>query len=269
MKGQLDMNIQLLSVSNAGAAPDRRPSLRFYGFWLSQMGFVPGALVKAIPEPGGMEFTLHNEYIFSYSELDSLARKHGGKLIQVSYPDARKILGPALAASGRFVHHAGFDIGDALIARYDYGLIQVRKIPDTVKIILMTSVKNQDTGKPGQKAKLAGDWLSEFGFMPKTLVTTLSEPGRITLQPQEKIIKKSDDLRLIWPNPTRLLLVRETFHRDKQLPFITIPDYSLDKAGFAFGDVLLASCENSLITLQKLDFEKLGFLHRRGVHDEC
>jgi len=40
---------------------------------------------------------------------------------------------------------------------------------------------------------------------------------------------------------------------------VSVPDYCLDEAGFTFGDVLFASSEKDLITLHKLDFEKLGF----------
>ena len=253
------MNLQLLNVTNAGSEPDRRPGLRFYGHWLSEIGFVPGALVRVIPEPGGMKFTLHNEYIISYSELNSLARKHGGKLIQVSYPNAKKMSGPSLRANGRHLRLAGLDIGDEIIIQYDYGFIQARKLPDRATVVLTAKVKNQDTGKPGTKAKLSGNWLPKFGFMPKTLVTTLSEPGQITLQPYDVTAKKRNDFRSVWPSPTKLVLVRETLDRGKLLTNITVPDYCLDEAGFTFGDVLFASSEKDLITLHKLDFEKLGF----------
>ena len=203
------------------------------------MGFVPGTLVKAIPVPRGVEFTLHNEYILSYSELDVSTRKKGGKLIRVPYTNI-----PSLPAGGRYLYNAGLGIGDALIARYDYGLVRARKLPATAQTILRVRMKNRQTGKPSPKALLTGDWLPKFGFTPETSLTSISEPGRITFL----ALQNSKELQ-----------VRETLdnRNGKLYPYITVPGYCLKKAGFIFGDVLLVSCKPGHITLQKLDFEAL------------
>jgi len=51
------------------------------------MGFVPGALVQALPEPSGMVFNLCDENICKYSELVSDTKEKGGKLMSVSRAD--------------------------------------------------------------------------------------------------------------------------------------------------------------------------------------
>ena len=247
------MNIHLINVTNAGTASYQRPNLRFYGQWLPQMGFVPGKLVKSIPAPGAIEFTLINEYISSYSELDASTRKRGGKLMRVPYTDI-----PSLLAGGRYLYNAGMNIGDALIARYGYGLIQARKLPHTAITIVRIRARNLPSGKSNPRVLFTGDWLSESGFMPKTLLIAISEPGRITFQPRDGI-RKCSDLRIAYQSRMEMIQVRETSGHGKPYSYITVPVSCLRKAGFTFGDELLVSCEHDVITLQRLDFEALGF----------
>ena len=178
------MNIHLINVTNTGTATKACPCLHFYGQWLPQMGFLPDMLVKAVPGPGGMDFVLHDGYITSFRELDSSARKQGGRLIKVF--DTDKSNSTSLAIKGRYINNAGLDIGDALIARYNYGLIQARKLPATAKAVLRISVRGQP-GRPRPKAQLAGDWLPGSGFTPNTPVVAISEPGRVTFEIVERL----------------------------------------------------------------------------------
>jgi len=243
------MSIYLLNVINAGTDSAPSPSLCFRGKWLPKMGFISGALVKAIPKPGGMEFILRDEYIFSYSELVASVRRQGGKLLNVCCNK------PVLETSGSYLHSAGIYCGDALIARYDYGLIQARKLPEMAKTVIVTSVKNQDTGKPDPKVWLIGDWLPDFGFTPEMPVAAISEPGQISFG----IIERCGDLCLSSQNTMKLIQVHKTRDWGKGYPYMRAPNSCLDKAGFIIGDVLLVSCEYGIITLRKLDFEGLGF----------
>jgi hypothetical protein len=245
------MNIYLLNVINAetNSNPSPSPSLCFNGQWLSKIGFVPGALVKAIPKLGGMEFILCDEYISSYSELVASTRKQGGKLLQVCCNR------PALETNGQLLHNAGINCGDALIARYDYGLIQARKLPAMAKVIIVTSVKNQDTGNLDPKVWLVGNWLSEFGFAPEIPVVSISEPGKISFG----IIEKYSDLCFSSQSKMKLIQVHKTRDWGKRYPYMRAPNSCLNNAGFTIGDVLFAYCEHGIITLRKLDFEGLGF----------
>jgi len=122
------MNTRLLTVTNKGPASRPRPCICFCGKWFSETGFFPGALVEAIPEPEGMIFALCDEIIGSYSELEATVRELGGKLIQVSYTYGKQRPYPHLTISGQHLQNAGLDFGDALIAFYAPGFIQVRKL---------------------------------------------------------------------------------------------------------------------------------------------
>ena len=256
------MNIHLLNVTNTGKVSGnlRPPNIYIYGQWLHEMGFTAGALVQAVPESGGMAFILCDESIFRYSELDASTKEQGGKLIQAYYTDAKRMQCPALTMSGQYLHNAGFNPGDALIAHYDYGIIRVRKLPNTVKIVLVSSVKEQRSGKPSPKLQLTGNWLSELGFTPNALATVLSVPGHITFQLRDGSIEEYCDLvRYARQHKMKLSQVRELATKGKIYPYIMVSGSCLDKAGFVTGDELLASYEYGLITVRRLNLEALGF----------
>ena len=46
-------NIVFLTVTPRGGPPDNLPRVACAGAWLPAMGFTTGALVQALPEPGG------------------------------------------------------------------------------------------------------------------------------------------------------------------------------------------------------------------------
>ena len=124
------MNIHLLTVTNKGRASRPCPGICFRGKWLSETGFISGALVQAVAGPGRMTFTLCDEIIGSYSELEATVRELGGKLIRVSYTYGKKDPYPYLAISGQYLKDAGLNFGDHLIAYYSPGFIQIRKPPN-------------------------------------------------------------------------------------------------------------------------------------------
>ena len=254
------MNLHLLSVTNTAYAKGRRPGIYFYAEWLPDMGFIPGALVQALPEPGEIVFNLCDENIRRYSELDAQTRAKGGKLIQVFSSSEKYKQIPTLFAGGQFVHAAGLTFGDSLIAKYTYGHIRVRKLPGRSKVIYMTDMKNQYTGKPIPKVRLTGEWLPMFGFVPDSLVTVLSEPGIITFALWDEGIEKYRDLvRYAQQNKMKIIQVREHPGRGKLYPYIMTTGSCVEKAGFARGDALIASCEQGIIKLQKLNIVELGF----------
>ena len=242
------MNTYLLNVLNAGTSSHPCPSLCFKGRWLHQIGFVSGALVKAIPMQGGMEFILHGEYIPPYSGLVASTREQGRNLIQVCCNS------PVLETSGTYLRNAGINCGDALIARYGYGIIRARKLPAMAKAVIVTSSKGQGAGIPTPKLWLAGNWLPEFGFTPKTAVAAISWPGQISYE----IVERLSDLCFSSQYKVKLIQVNETGWGGRD-PYIRAPGPCLAKAGFTIGDTLFASCRHGLITLQRLDFEALGF----------
>jgi hypothetical protein len=221
------------------------------------MGFIPGALVQAIPEIGGVNFTLCDENIKRYSELDAFTKEKGGKLIQSHCAVIKGKHTPVLFISGQVIYNAGLSFKVPVIARYEYGLIQVRKLPDTIKIIYMTTVTDKRTGKTMPKIRLTGEWLPGFGFAPDTLLTAAIDSGSITFKLHDENIGKYGELvRYSRKNKLKLLQVRQSPSRGKMFPYIMITGSFLDKSGFLIGDTLVANCEHGFIKLLKLEDEK-------------
>ena len=118
------MNIYMLSVLCSGMGDYSSPIIVFCPPWLPDMGFTPGALVQVLPEIGGMSFALCDENIQKYSELLLSTEGKQGTLITVDHCRT----GVRLEIEGRYIRNAGLNIGDSLIALYEYGLIRVRKL---------------------------------------------------------------------------------------------------------------------------------------------
>ena len=255
------MNLHLLNVTNtASAGSGRRPGFYFYAGWLPDMGFIPGALVQVLPEPGEMIFNLCDENIQRYSELDAQTKALGGKLIQVYNASEKYNQSPTLLASGQFLHDAGLTFGDALIAQYTHGHIRVRKLAETSKVIYVTSKKDERTDKRIPKIQLTGEWLPLFGFVPDSLATVSSEPGAITFQLwNESAEKYSALVRFVRQNQMKIIQVKEFAGQRKLYPRIMATGSHIDKAGFALHEPLIASCEQGIIKLQRLNLTDLGF----------
>jgi len=251
------MNIHLLSVVNAGTRC-QRPSIAFYADWLPDMGFTPGALAAAAPCPGGMLFSLCDENIKRYSELDAATKEKGGRLIQARH--ATGLPGPALAISGEVVTNAGLVIGDALIAFYEYGLIRVRKNTGGVRAMHVTSRKDKLTGLPVPMLCFTGGQLPEFGFVRDALVTAAITCGCITFELRDEGIDKYSDLvRFTRQNRMKLLQVRQKPARGNMTPYIALTGSCLTEAGFAIGDGVLAVFTQGRIKVQNAGVTDMAF----------
>ena len=256
----MSTNIYITSVVNGRAGCTH--SLRFRGQWLPEMGFTPGALVQAIPELGGMTFTLCNENIQSYSALNSNTLERNGKLLQVSYSGDWRNPCPILMTSGGILKSAGLDLGDQLITIYSPGFFRVRKLPPMTKVIHVIRVQYRPTTKPQARIQITGDFLTELGFMPESLVAVASSPGSIsfTLHSNDDGIESYSELvRHARKNDLKLIHVRESPVNRKLKTNITITGFLVDKAGFIFDDAIIAACEPGFIKLQRLDAKALGF----------
>ena len=121
------MNIYPLSVMGTGRGAYSSPAIFFHPPWLPDMGFIPGALVQVLPETEGMFFVLCDENIRKYSQLLQTTEEKRGTLITVSCCCGT---GASLEIEGQYILNAGLDAGDHLIARYEYGLIRVRKLSE-------------------------------------------------------------------------------------------------------------------------------------------
>jgi len=233
----MSINIKLLSVSN-GAKSNIRICL--YGQWLPDMGFIPGALVRAVPEPGGVTFTLCG---------GSFPQNHGGKFIQVPSTNGRKVKCPVLATTGKYLCETGLSHGEPLIASYSPGFIRIRRCPVMAKAVIMTD----------NHIRLVGSWLAESGFHPDTVALASPGPGRIVVNRHGEALAAPPDyaglVRFARQNKMKIV----QFSHYGKAPCVSISGLCVDKAGFSPGDALIAHYGHDQIVIQKLDFAELGF----------
>jgi len=233
----MSINIKQLTVAN-GANSNIRICL--YGKWLPNMGFIPGALVMADPEPGGVTFTLCD---------GPFPQDRGGKFIRVPSANGRKVKCPVLATTGKYLCETGLNHGDPLIARYSPGSIRIRRFPVGAKAVIMTD----------NRIRLAGSWLAESGFHPDTVALTSPGPGRIVVKRHGAALAAIPDyaglVRFARQNKMKII----QFSHDGKAPCVSISGSCVDKAGFTSGDALIAHYGHDQIVIQKLDFAELGF----------
>jgi len=253
-------DFNLLTVTNTASRGVRCPGIFFLTERLADAGFISGALVQALPEPDGMAFNLCDDNIRRYSELDADTKEKGGKLIQVHHTKVRQREGPSLAVSGQILSRAGLAFGDTLIVRYGYGIVRLKKLPGTIKVIHVKSKTDSRTGKPILQLGLCGEWLSGLGFTPDALFTAYSEKGCVNFKLCDEGIERYSELvRFARQTGMKLLQVRTAPMRGKRFPRIEISGSCLDDAGVCIGEPLLTFCEFGLITLRKASFTDIGY----------
>jgi len=235
--------IYLTSVTRKNKSTNS-PKLTFFAEWLVHMGFVPGALVQFLPEPGGLSLILC-EYVPKYSELFHSTKEKGGTLIHANLNRQKGYA--CFSIEGAALNSTGLCFGDALLARYEPGFIRLRKLPaGNVKVVT---------------AKLFGQWLEEIGFLAEAVFTVDAQahPGLITCQLQENGLERSLELvRHARKNKLALLQVPAILPKNCY-PMFEIPPACLERAGLAGDEYFLALYEHGRIQLQKLDFVGLGF----------
>ena len=254
--------IQLLTVGRCGPSP----RIVFCGPWLTESGFVPGALVQALPEPGGMVFNLFDDNIISYSGLFNATKEMGGHLLHVSLPDRKNYREPTFSTRGQYLSRCGLSPGDMLIAKYGFGVIRVRKTDlrkpgfDDVAIVTTTSIRRGGALIP--QVRLSGGWLSGAGFTIHSVATAAAAPGVITLTLQETgACGYSALMKYVRGNGMKIVQAAKEHHNrgDTPTPCIVMTGSLLDTAGFCRGDMLAAAYGYGVIKLQKPDVDKLGF----------
>ena len=235
------MNTQIFSVRLSGTIIQRRPLISFRGKWLPEMGFVPGAPIKVMAVPGGIDFSLCGDETVE-------------KIIHVISSDGKGCQTPKLAVSGEHIYSYGLALGDTLAARHEYGKIQVRKLPVTAsnKYIIISSVK--DTNDLCPRVFFSGTWLTELGFVQDALATISSEPGIMTFKLQDNDVEYRALVKYARKNRMQLLQVKKMSD-----PAIEVEGMCVEKSGFEVDDICSVHYEHGLIRLEKLDAEQLGF----------
>ena len=103
--------------------------LQLSGGWLSDIGFMPDAVVTVSLTHGNIILSLWKGDTMEYSEIVKFARKHKYQLIQVRKNQHIT----TLDISGYLLDSAGFIEGDISGIRYEYGIIRLFK-PDLKKL---------------------------------------------------------------------------------------------------------------------------------------
>jgi len=236
-------NLHLTKITRATSKTSVTPRIAFNADWLREMGFVHDALAQYLPERGGCSFILLNENIDKDNAL-CVAEENRGTLVRVR--THRNL--PQIVISGFYVTRAELTHGDILLARYEHGLIRMRKVPGgAVKVVT---------------AHLVGKWLEELGFVPDECFTIAIEPGSIVLRLWENGRERVSELvKFVRANKLKLLQVQKMRNGALKTnsPCIDLPPSCLEKAGFPADCAFLAVYEYGLIQLQKLDFDALGF----------
>lgn len=253
------MNIRTATVQRSGRAADSRPRIQFMGNWLTETGFVNGALVQALPEPGGLVFKLFNENIASYSDLYCSTKERGGSLGRIYISDTKSVKGPVFVTTGKHISRAGLRFGDSLAVKYEYGLIRARRLEKNVRLINVSKARDHKTGVFRPWAFIWGDWLNDIGFTPDTLMTVASEPGCITFTAQRAPIIYSEIVRHARKNKMQLLQVSYKTGQLTNATVISMRGSRLERAGFGMDDIFYVTYEYGVIKLQKLDPALISF----------
>lgn len=237
------MNYHLLSVQRTGVSENAYPKIQISGEWLTEMGFVAGSLVQAFPEPDGFVFKLFNE---------NTEKEQDGSYIKV-FDNGDD--GTFFVTTGKYIYSTGLKMGDALVAKYEYGCVRVRKVSGNVRLIPVAKITNANTGESKPYVLMSGAWLNKIGFTPDTLVTMAAEPNRITLTAHDKEIIYRDIARHARLNKMRLFQIQTK----GKYPLIKVTSSVVERSGFGLGDIFAAEYEHGSIRLQKFDPQRFGF----------
>jgi hypothetical protein len=218
------------------------------------MGFINGALIQVLPYLGETVFNLCDENV-RYSDLFNATKEMGGTLIRAYSAYDLKCKCPGFMATGKYLNKCGFEFGDELIARFEYGRVRVRKVSGNVRLIHVGRSIKEHTGEAIPAVLLTGAWLSDIGFEPGTPVAVAPGSDCITLTARHKSGGYIEDVKFARQN--KMQLIQVVAH--KGAPRIRIKGLCAYRAGFTLGDIFAASYEYGLIKLQKFDPQRFGF----------
>jgi len=228
--------------------------MQIVGDWLPELGFDSGVLVQSLPEPDGLVLNLCNDNI-NYRDLYNETKAKGGVLNRMYVSNQRTSKGVTLVTTGKHLLVGGIELGDACIAKCEYGCIRVRKVEGNVRLLNAAKTKNPYTGELAPMVYIQGNWLNDIGFTPDTLMTVATEPGCITFTAHDKPIIYQEIVK--YARKHKMQLIQVSTHIGVTL--IKFGTKRVVDAGFSFGDIFLAEYEHGIIRLKKLATERFGF----------
>jgi hypothetical protein len=250
------INTQLFTVAKAG----NLTQIALQCEWLPRMGFVPGSLIKVIPDEDGINFILCDENIARYSALLQQTEECGGKLVVVGkIIKGETIYSAVQLVLGRKIKTSEWIYGNPLVAIYEYGIIRVRKLP-VARYHTIGSAYDNRVDKTFTSLRLQADWLNDFGFTPNAIATAIAEQGRINIKLWNDGAEKYNELvKYARANGGKLFQLG-TISQHIKTPSIIITGAFIDNAGFAVNDIFSVEASYGSLQLQKLSLVGYGLL---------
>jgi len=208
--------------------PNRRAYIPIRFAWLTQMGFVSGALVCAVPHADGFTLTLQN----------SENTPHCKTICVRSFME-RPYLAVGIACDFQMPELSD---GDFLAASYEYGRITARKLPTADKYYVV------NTQNHSAYLRLNGGWMDETGFPPDTIAIIEKTQNGITFSAWGG--NRNEYLELVKQARKHKQQIMQTRQAQK-LTILDLFHDVLKKIDLKNGDVAGIRCEQGKITLFK------------------
>ena len=231
--------------------PPYRIRVNMRGLWLANFGFTYGTPVLAIPQPDGFRLQVENANTANVTNTTDAI--NSSKLIHVGLDGKKHAL--YLNFANSFAAN-GLAAGDFLAARYEYGVIEARRLPPAQRYCVV------GTRNHGAFLRLYGPWLNDAGFPLDGIVTVATSPGCVTLRVwDEPDLSYREVVKFARMQRYQLVQVQ----KNQQVKFIDMDSHMLNRAGLDSGDICGVWYEHRMITLFKPDLQKLGLLHHQGL----
>ena len=231
------MKMGILHVT-ATKNPPYRTKINIRPLWLAEIGFVHGVHVYAIPRQGGFTLTLRNN------------GAENGKLIHVGLDGKKLSLTVNVAKNFAATELAA---GDFLAVKYEYGVITAQKLPGAQTYYMIGS-RDYDA-----HLQMCGNWISDAGFLPDTITIVAATNEGITLAAWKDTTSTaatySDIVKFARERKCQIIQP----HKNQHVTVVDISGYTLNRAGFASGDIVGINYDSGTIKLFKPDLQKLGF----------
>lgn len=111
--------------SSKGQTPKRIPRIRFGGYWLNEIGFEFNTVVSVKYENGNLVLQRHESGKEAYFHLANLGFRKRSCMLRVGR-ETISSQKPHFSVKGYWLDEFGFNIGNVVIVRYEYGIIKMQ-----------------------------------------------------------------------------------------------------------------------------------------------
>ena len=262
MKGNV-METQILTVTSILCQRKEKPKLLFTGPILAALGFNAKSLVVA--KSAGDTITLESRGtgIEAYKQAVSEVREKGHTTVEVINLD--KSL--SIILSGDWLLNSGFKTGDVVIARFETGVITVKRldllelgfsINDVIKTKVHKIQIAVNKKKRVPRVLFSGHWLDDIGFQAGQYAKITYQNEMITFETGREAGDISDLYNKNHGRPPKVK-IHKTPCYNGYAPCFQLKGEWLSAEGFQIGDTLVVLYEHERIRVKRLDISKYGF----------